>query len=364
MSKIEWTEKTWNPIAGCTRVSEGCRHCYAESMAKRLAAMGQEKYEGLVDANGHWTGKISLDPEAHVEPLTRKKPTVYFVNSMSDLFHENVPSFVIGAIFGIMAATPHHQYQILTKRPEQMLHFFKVISSISKNCEPACCWQYALNLGLEDNIWPISKTWPLPNVWLGVSVENQEAANERIPLLLQTPAAIRFLSCEPLLGPIDLNSIPRLSRGVNGFPDPIGVFAEWQEEPCRAKLRNGVDWVIAGGESGPGARPMHPFWVRSLRDQCIESGTPFFFKQWGEYKPLNPHYVSDCISDKEHEDCENYNYDWDDPRLSILDTFGRDWNGEKAQDPPGTYFMYRMGKQKAGRELDGQIWDEMPEVQP
>lgn len=252
MSKIEWTEQTWNPIAGCSKVSEGCRNCYAEKMAKRLVAMGVDKYAGTVDERGLWTGEILLDEQKLNEPLSRKKPTRYFVNSMSDLFHENVSSETIGRIFNIMVKAHWHTFQILTKRPKRM--------------------QAAVTAYYDTFNLPVLR---YDNIWLGVSVENQETADERIPLLIQTPAAVRFISAEPLLGPIILPSLKSLS------------------------------WVIAGGESGPCARPMDPDWARSLRDECQTAGVPFFFKQWGG-----------------------------------------------------------ANKKAAGRLLDGRVWDEIPEVTP
>lgn len=300
MSKIEWTEKTWNPIAGCTKVSPGCTNCYAEKMAKRLAAMGQKKYQGAIGENGLWNGQITVDHKALQEPLKRTKRTTYFVNSMSDLFHENVPYQAIKEIFIVMCYTPHHTYQVLTKRPERMLEVVKRLNS--------------------DIEWMFQNSIPR-NVWLGVSVENQQTADERIPLLLQTPARVRFLSCEPLLGPVDLE----LEKPDNGEP-------------------MGLDWVIAGGESGPGARPMHPDWIRSLRDQCDTADVPFFFKQWGEWAPgeMIPdghHYKTQQFFDGKWADCSD------------------DW----ATEQDGGAVMYRAGKKKAGRELDGRTWDQFPE---
>jgi protein gp37 len=210
-SKIEWTESTWNPLTGCTKVSPGCKHCYAERMAVRLQAMGLEKYR-----NGF---RLALHPEVLEEPLTWTKPQYIFVNSMSDLFHKEVPLEFILRIFDVMRRAHWHQFQVLTKRAERLLELDPQI------------------------MWP-------DNVWMGVSVENLDYAY-RIDFLRQTRAIIKFLSLEPLLEPL-----PNL------------------------KL-NGIHWVIVGGESGPRARPIQPEWVREIRDQCLQAKVPFFFKQWG-----------------------------------------------------------------------------------
>lgn len=231
---IEWTDATWNPVRGCSRVSEGCRNCYAERVASRFSGPGLP-YEGLA-ANGKWTGKTRMVESAMEQPLRWKRPRRIFVNSMSDLFHETIPLSDIERVFRVMSQAHQHTFQILTKRPERML--WAVLTIYKRQ----------------------GMTTPLSNVWLGVSVENQAAADERIPLLLQTPAAVHFLSCEPLLGTV---FVPAWLHKVADLPR--------------------VDWVIAGGESGHGARPMHPGWVRSLRDQCAAAGVPYFLKQWGEW---------------------------------------------------------------------------------
>ena len=210
-SKIEWTDVTWNPVTGCNKISPGCKHCYAERMAGRLQAMKVEKYK-----NGF---AVSLHHDALDLPLRWRKPRAIFVNSMSDLFHPDVPRSFIRAVFATMERADWHRYQALTKRPERAVE-------------------------LNDSL-----PWP-PQVWLGVSVENAAYAH-RIDLLRQTDAAVKFLSLEPLLGPL-----PGLDL-------------------------TGIDWVIAGGESGPGARPMPADWVRDIRDQCASAGVPFHFKQWG-----------------------------------------------------------------------------------
>lgn len=221
-SSIEWTEATWNPVAGCTVISPGCTNCYAMRMAARLAAMGQLKYENTTRISGgraKWNGRITLDANSLSVPHAWKTGRMIFVNSMSDIFHEDVPLSFLKRIFSVMQQTPQHTYQVLTKRAE--------------------------NLARHARKLPWS-----PNVWMGVSVESADYL-WRVDHLRQTPAAIKFLSLEPLLGPLDCLDL------------------------------SGIDWAIAGGESGPGARPMQPDWVRSIRDQCIRTGVAFHFKQWG-----------------------------------------------------------------------------------
>ena len=258
-SSIEWTQATWNPVTGCSRASAGCDHCYAVRMTHRLAHMAGEKYSGLthVNASGkrHFNGVVKCHEDALGTPESWATPTTIFVNSMADLFHRRVPEAFIHRVFEVMSGCPHHTFQVLTKRPER-----------------AAAMAKALN-------------WP-ENVWLGTSVENAEVVN-RIDWLRRTPAATRFLSVEPLIGPL-----PRLSVA-------------------------GLGWVITGGESGPGARPVEPDWLRRVRDRCARSGVPHFFKQWG--------------------------------RLA---------NNPDPQDPTA---KENGGTAKGGRTLDGQVWNELPD---
>ncbi|KAB1108934.1 phage Gp37/Gp68 family protein [Micromonospora aurantiaca] len=243
-SSIEWTQATWNPTTGCDRVSSGCDNCYAMTLAKRLKAMGQPRYQKDGDPRTSGPGfGVTCHPDALKLPSTWRRPRLVFVNSMSDLFHAQVPADFVRQVFDVMTATPQHTYQILTKRSRRL-----------RRMAP-------------------SLPWP-PNVWVGVSVEDGEALY-RVDDLRTVPAAVRFLSCEPLLGPLDNLSV------------------------------EGIGWVIAGGESGPNARPMEPTWAIGVRDRCTEAGVPFFFKQWGGRTPKS-----------------------------------------------------------GGRELDGQTWDEMPEATP
>lgn len=223
-STIEWTETTWNPTTGCDRVSSGCDHCYALTLAKRLKAMGSAKYQADGDPRTSGPGfGVSVHPAALTEPFRWKQPRLVFVNSMSDLFHAKIPLDFIRDVFGVMAKTPQHTYQILTKRVRRL-----------RRVAPALDWP--------------------PNVWIGVSVED-DTVLDRVDELRRVPAAVRFLSCEPLLGPLQ----------------DLGL--------------DGIGWVIVGGESGPNARPMDPKWPLDIRDQCLIASVPFFFKQWGGLTP-------------------------------------------------------------------------------
>jgi protein gp37 len=306
-TKIEWTDATWNPIRArnkktgkvgwhCEHATTGCINCYAEGFNKRLGT-------GLPFKPGHRDDiELFLDEEMLLQPLRWKKPRMIFVCSMTDLFADFVPDEWIDKMFAVMALCPQHTFQVLTKRAKRMRDYFAPTGCV--NCgdgqlEGGCCDEpyllrgdkdseafrdaliegaaqalYAkLHPGEDPSLW-LAVHAPLPNVWLGVSAERQQEADERVPELLATPAAVRFVSAEPLLGPIDL----------------IGTFARFQDNPkrrCAVPLgRQLIDWVIVGGESGPHARPMHPEWVRSLRDQCAAAGVPFFFKQWGAYLPV------------------------------------------------------------------------------
>lgn len=269
LSPIEWTDATWNPVRGCSRVSDGCVNCYAEKIAARFSGPGQA-YEGLVHSTGAWNGRIRLIPEKLGEPLRWREPRLVFVDSMSDLFHENVPFEYIDRVFTVMACTTRHTYQILTKRPQRMLEYFQRLRDVDwfpeqiLNAEWPGEWRpMTARRGGYDNCGPL---WPLENVWLGVSVENQETADERIPLLLEVPAAVRFLSCEPLLGAI-------------GFPLPCLNSTFWRR----------LHWIIVGGESGRGARSCSVDQVRDIIDQATAASCPVFVKQLGarpyEFRP-------------------------------------------------------------------------------
>ena len=254
-TKISWTNKTWNPTTGCDQISPGCDHCYALTLSKRLKAMGSAAYQRDGDPRTSGPGfGLTLHPDRLDQPLRWRKPRRIFVNSMSDLFHDQVPDAFIARVFAVMAAAPQHTFQILTKRHARMrslLSHDRWLVQVADAGAP-----YGLDLPTL-----LDRQWPLPNVWLGVSAEDQKWANIRIPALLDTPAAVRFLSAEPLLGPINLHAWPHGDPAEDGF--------------------HRLDWVIAGGESGPGARPMDVAWAWDLLNQCDAAGVPFFLKQTG-----------------------------------------------------------------------------------
>lgn len=286
-TEISWADKVWNPTRGCRRVSPGCKHCYAETIAARFSDEGQA-YHGLaLRKPARWTGKGRFVADKLDEPLRWRKPARIFVDSMSDLFFEAFSFEEIAAVFGVMAATPRHSFQVLTKRPERAAEFFEWLAA--KGCEeiPPLGWNRAhvqalrcaadvLPLRLLDDPafnyadkegWP----WPLPNVWLGVSVEDQVTADARIPVLLRCPAALHFVSYEPALGPVDFS--PWLG----------GTDAHDAERGPSLSL----GWIIVGGESGPGARSFDLAWARRTRDQCRAAGVPLFFKQGGSRPMLD-----------------------------------------------------------------------------
>lgn len=250
-SGISWTDATWNPVTGCSKVSPGCAHCYAETLAlTRL--VGKPGYTGLPWTPENATANVVLRPDRLGQPLRWTRPRLIFVNSMSDLFHDLVPSTFVLRVFAVAAFAQRHRFQILTKRPDRMRRFVADLGAMDPGQRDAAFELAAVSLGAR-SYQPRATTWPLPNVWLGTSVENQTWADRRIPDLAATPASVRFLSCEPLLGPLEL----------------------------RTWIGTDVGWVIVGGESGPGHRPMEAAWVRTIRDACDLAGVPFHLKQWG-----------------------------------------------------------------------------------
>lgn len=282
---IEWTEHSWNPIVGCSLATPGCTNCYAMKMARRLERMGTvAHYAGLTKetkAGPVWTGKMVQAPE-HVllEPLRRRKPTTWFVNSMSDLFHEDVPDAWIDRVFAVMALCPQHTFQVLTKRAARMRAYMasahERIADAAMSAAPV-----GLDISRSGIIWqphclPSTsfERWPLPNVWLGVSAEDQRRAEERIPDLLATPAAIRFVSAEPLLGPIDFDMLRVGDAWMIGAL--TGIYGA-----LPGNRGEKLDLIIVGGESGKGARHMEDIWAESIQAQCAASGTAFFMKQMG-----------------------------------------------------------------------------------
>jgi protein gp37 len=279
-SNIEWTDATWNPTTGCDKVSPGCDNCYAMTLAPRLKAMGSAHYQ--TDGNPRTSGPgfgYAEHSDALDKPLRWTRPRKIFVNSMSDLFHQRATREFQAEVFAVMARASQHTFQVLTKRPGAMA---SILSST------------AFRAMVADRLpaGHLEIAWPLPNVWIGTSIEDQTRADLRVPALLRTPAAYRFLSMEPLLGRVTFR------------------WAKWAPLINASHLDGlrGIDWVIVGGESGPGARPMHSDWARTLRDECSEAGVAFHFKQWGSH------------------------------------------------DEHGT----PMHKKAAGRVLDGRTWDEFP----
>ena len=340
---IQWTDATWNCFTGCTAVSPGCDNCYAASLASgRLAHV--PAYAGLAEG-GTFNGTVRLLPDRLDQPIRWRKPRRIFVNSMSDAFHGGVPDEFIAQVFAVMAATPRHQYQILTKRHSRMRALLSNPAFIETMLD------YLPDLpGGQRAIDEQRVSWPLPNVWLGVSVEDRKRADLRIPALLNTPAAVRFLSCEPLLGPVSLTEECELTLAAEerGALDKVGYPID------------GLDWVIVGGESGRDARPMHPDWAGQLRGECQAAGVPFFFKQWGEWSPLAP-------LDGDGR------FDWSGARVVAND--GTVYKPDDIAYPDGPRYgeairadhgrahltnMYRVGKHAAGRELNGRTWDEFP----
>lgn len=369
-SKIEWTQSTWNPITGCDKVSQGCKNCYAEIMHRRLMKMHPRKY------SKPFLGNIQMHEKDLTIPMERMVPTVYFVNSMSDLFHPSVPFEFVAKVFICMGLCPHHTFQILTKRPERALEFFKeyeyfgfgddrTTDELAMDFHP---WLYDKkthqlrqdlrnagwfwdSYGDDDSRFIFENDAPLKNVWIGVSVEDQKAANERIPLLLQIPAAVRFLSCEPMLGPIDLSictTWPPSKCTKCGFVGRGLLVDEGTECPeCDSFMDRlpMIDWVIVGGESGHKARPMHPDWVRAIRDQCNACSIPFFFKQWGQWGP----YEKAMALLK------------GDQALGVFDYVHVYRDGKTDPNPPWQdvdaercEWMFKLGKHAAGNVLDGQ----------
>ena len=334
---IEWTERSLNPgIFGCTKISPACDHCYAVRMAHRLAGSGIYP-EGItrheLDTGTDWTGRVvvSRDRAIHAfEQLARKpaKPTRVFVTSMADLFHRHVPDEHLALVFGAMASRPEYVFLVLTKRAARLAEWAQIRGAV----------------------FP----WP-SNVWAGVTVENQEQANRRVPALLQVPAPVRFVSCEPLLGPVDLTDVTTSGRHVQVFRDSVDALTGRRfrdvgdgavEYPATPDT---IGWVIAGGESGPGARPTHPDWSRWLRDQAVAAGVPFLWKQWGAWRPGS---VDSWLEDREVK-----RYSLVDPQGAVTYT-----DTLPITTGPGVACLGLAGKRYAGRELDGRTWDEAPDL--
>lgn len=375
-SDIEWTDGTWPIVQGCSYESPGCKNCYAVPVIWRLAhnPIGKiaKPLQGLVEERGEhrvWTGKVALRRDRLDWPLTWKKPQMIFVPSHGDLFHEDVPDDFIDKVFAVIALTPRHTYQVLTKRAARMRAYFegcdlmKDLIDFSRPWYGLTHWHRrgGVSAAIESLIskgfkYAPVRVLPLPNVWLGVSTEDQARADERIPHLLATPAAKRFLSAEPLLGPIDLNAA---WHGECALSAECWGDCRWCDKGypplhnCRAREglyvdreRSGLDWVIVGGESGPGARPLHPQWVRTLREQCQGAGVPFFFKQWGNWRPP----------------LDGETYDTSKGRAGAPPAFIVAYDGTVHCFHPegGGEVMLGVGKKAAGATLDGVEHRAMP----
>lgn len=334
-TKIEWTDATWNPITGCTVVSAGCKNCYAMKLAGTRLKHHPSRAGLTIDTgNGPvWNGEVRFNRDWLDQPLKWQRPRMIFVCAHGDLFHESVPDEWIDKVFAVMALSRRHTFQVLTKRPERMRIYLG---------NP----QLDIRLSdIMDDEWRDSRrgepivSLPLNNVWLGVSVENQEAAHERIPHLLSTPATVRWISAEPLLGPVDLS----LWFDCDGFTG------------CADDGVKGLHWVVAGGESGQRARPMHPDWARSLRDQCEAADVPFLFKQWGEF----------IVPEDGDQACRVCGCTWDNACSGGCYWAENDLCSacvgmeEPSGDRPVKHI--RVGKKAAGRILDGMEHDAYPE---
>jgi protein gp37 len=359
-STIEWTDATWNPITGCSVVSPGCTNCYAMGLAGTRLKHHPSRAGLTVDSKAGpvWNGQVRLNEAWLTQPMLWSRPRKIFVCAHGDLFAEGVPDAWIDRVFAAMAASPQHTFQVLTKRVARMRAYLtatdvveRIIAALlvfndeigtgktsrdPKNGAGWNAWAASenLKLGNEKSSWPL---WPLKHVWLGVSAEDQRRADERVPDLLATPAAVRFVSAEPLLGFIDFESA---WHGESALDSECWGQCGWCEKGYPAlhncqqgrgdweKGRSGLDWIIVGGESGPGARPMHPDWARLIRDQCASAGVPFFHKQHGAWAE------------------------------SV---------GQSAAAPfthVDGLMMSRVGKKLAGRLLDGAEHNGMPEVRP
>jgi protein gp37 len=386
-SQIEWTDATWNPITGCSVVSPGCTNCYAMGLAggrmrnhPSRVGLTRETKAGPV-----WTGEVRLNQQWLTQPLGWKRPRMIFVCAHGDLFHEDVPDEWIDLVFAIMAITPRHTYQVLTKRSARMRDYIGTRAGDWMLHWPDAARAAGALLGDVRAAKEVS--YPLSNVCLGVSAEDQRRADERVPHLLATPAAVRFVSAEPLLGPIDFRRLhpgPMIEltldalTGTWTYTQALSAFEDASrglDIPALPARLPRLDGIIVGGESGAGARPMHPDWPRAIRDQCGAAFVPFFFKQWGSWKPICA--MADGDVDElyepppaEHPDASRrckvpaLVLDRDGARFD-LDCWSRIVRKSTEERPPfwngfGSMTMFDVGKKAAGRLLDGVEHNALP----
>lgn len=346
---IEWTDATWNVVTGCAVVSPGCTNCYAMKLAgTRLRDHPSRK--GLTrdsKAGPVWNGQVRFNADWLTQPLRWTKPRKIFVCAHGDLFHEGVTDDQLDQVFAVMALAPQHVFQVLTKRPERMRQYLT-----ASNRQLHIAQAGTPHDGAGELWWGrFLKPWPLPNVWLGVSIEDQTRAEQRIPALLETPAAVRWISAEPLIGPVDLKNIettpPRVAylNALSGRRMTCEAGGPYVEVPALP----GLDWVVVGGESGQGSRPMHPDWARNLRDQCADAGVAFLFKQWGDWTPGEN---AQNTLGRTVETADWFNDAWDYQTLTPASA-----EGMHIDDEPT---LYRAGKRAAGRHLDGHLHDGYP----
>jgi len=346
---IEWTDATWNVVTGCAVVSPGCTNCYAMKLAgTRLRDHPSRK--GLTrdsKAGPVWNGQVRFNADWLTQPLRWTKPRKIFVCAHGDLFHEGVTDDQLDQVFAVMALAPQHVFQVLTKRPERMREYLT-----ASNRQLHIAQAGTPHDGAGELWWGrFLKPWPLPNVWLAVSVEDQTRAEQRIPALLETPAAVRWISAEPLIGPVNLKNIettpPRVAylNALSGRRMTCEAGGPYMEVPALP----GLDWVVVGGESGQGSRPMHPDWARNLRDQCADAGVAFLFKQWGDWTPGEN---AQNTLGRTVETADWFNDAWDYQTLTLASA-----EGMHIDDEPT---LYRAGKRAAGRHLDGHLHDGYP----
>ena len=369
-TSIEWTDVTWNPIRGCSMVNAACTNCYAMRQAHRFSGLGQP-YEGLtrLGPNGPvWTGKVVFDERKLLEPLGWRKPRAIFVNSMSDLFHESLTDEQIDRVFAVMALCPQHTFQVLTKRPARMVEYVGLQHRNLRlgNAAFQVDGKRAMKLlHQRENDGTCRAYWPMPNVWLGGSVENQPTADERVPHLLRL-AGLGWnvlVSYEPALGPVDFSAIKQdLGNGL------FGDALRWSHMPYEGGEERPyphIGCIIAGGESGPGARPSHPDWFRSTRDKCAAAGVSFFFKQWGEWGPCETFHLPDVrhgfapipmVRTQKGEEIYAGSVWSTGPSGRVRHTSFID------REPKGTAggYVARVGKKAAGRLLDGREHNDLP----